>query len=72
MIANGAPEAEKGLAQTMTGFAFRLVGPEQTGQGFAAMGPVLFDGQIGQQGPHLVIFKGGDRLPCQDNFKSAK
>ena len=30
------------------------------------------DGQVGQQSPHLVVFKGGQRFPGQNNLKRSQ
>ncbi len=71
-IGNGPLQGEEGLAQAVAGPGLGLFGPQQPGQRLAAVGPVGFDGQVGQQGPHLVVFKGGDRLPGQDHLKGAQ
>ena len=56
----------------MAGGAFWQVGPEEADQLFAALGPVGFDGQGGQQGAHFVGLEGGYRLAVQRHPEGAK
>jgi hypothetical protein len=65
VVADGAPQLEEGLGEVLARAPLGLLGPQQTGQRFPSMGAVGFNGQVCQQGPHLVIAKGGDRFPGQ-------
>jgi hypothetical protein len=58
--------------QIGAGRTFRPVGPQQPGQLLAAMGPIGFDGQIGQEGPDLVRLKACDRFAIQRYLERAK
>jgi hypothetical protein len=64
-VADDLAEVVEGVAQVAEGVPVGPLGPQQPGQDIAAVRPVGFHGQVGQQRPDFGGFKGGDRFPIQ-------
>jgi hypothetical protein len=65
VVADGPPQLEEGLGEVLARAPLGLLGPQQTSQCFPPVGTIGFNGQVCQQGPYLVIAKGGDQFPGQ-------
>lgn len=64
-VADDLAEVVEGVAQVAEGIPVGPLGPQQPGQCLAAVRPVGFHGQVGQQRPDFHGFKVGDRFPIQ-------
>ena len=68
---DGAQVVE-GLAQVVARLPLGVLGPEEAGQGLAAVGEPCLDGQVGQQSAHAVGSKGRDWLPVEMHLERPK
>jgi len=71
-VADGLPQPVERLGQIVPGLGLGLVGPEQAGEGLAAVRGVGVHGQVGEQGARRVGPKAGDRLPVQRDLERAQ
>ena len=68
----GLAQAGQGVPQIAVRRSIRKIGPQQAGQRLAAMWPVRFYCQVGQQRACFVRFEMGDGLPVQHGPKGTE
>jgi hypothetical protein len=64
-VVDRAPETGQGVAEVCVGGSGGSLRPQHLGQEVAALRPVCFHSQIGQQHPGLFGFEAGDRFVIQ-------
>jgi hypothetical protein len=72
VVADGAPQLEKRLAQAVSCGPLGLLGPQQTGQPLATVWLAGLHSQVGQEGTYFVVFEGCYRVPIQGNPEGAE